>query len=110
MRVRILSAVLIVVAAFPLAAIAQQPSPGSAPLQSTVKQKRDIVLPRPPMETVEQDAKQAEEKLLEDQKMKGLVEQSQPPTKRRPDLDYSVTNGIQGQSVDRALRSQGKLP
>ena len=107
MRPSILSTALIAIVAFPLVAGAQNAaSPGlQGDLRQEMKRKEFIVLPKPSTDTVTQDAERAADELAAKQRTDELMRPSTQPPRSRPELDQSVVNGIQGQQVDRALRS-----
>lgn len=103
MRVRIASAALLAVLALPLASTAQDASPGGdTQLQMEMKRKRAIVHPTPPRAIVEQDIESSEAVLQ--QRRDRIIREVTRPEPRRPDLDYSVTSGIQARNLQRVRR------
>lgn len=109
MTIRLVSILVLALAALPPLAAAQE-RPGAEPptspsnLQLEVTRKRFVVLPRPPEETVAQDAETARQELLAEERRDALIRSSRERPLSRPELDYSVTSGIQSQRVLRALR------
>jgi hypothetical protein len=113
---RVLLGVMIALLMLPTAAPAQSPtSPAddlraspdlkqSQDLRQELKQKRYVVLPKPSPETVARDTEQALEELTAPDRAERLIRESRPQPPSRPDLDYSVVNGIQADGAMRALR------
>lgn len=96
---------LVVVAAVlaPDAVMAQAASATETQLQIDRRQRRTIVRPTPPAETVERDVEAATE-VEQRRRQDDTVRELQRPLPRRPDLDYDVKSGIQSQRLNDALR------
>ncbi len=73
-------------------------------VQLQQKRMRYVVLPRPPMERVIEDTDTARQEVTATERQDKLIRQSREPAILRPDLDYSVTSGIQSQNILKALR------
>ena len=107
MQSRILSIALVAIASIvvvPLAGFAQS-GVVQGDVRQEIKRKRFLVLPTPPPETVRQDAARVTEELEAKQRHEALMQPSVTPPRSRPELDHGIVNEIQGQQVDRALRS-----
>lgn len=96
---------LVVVAAVlaPDAVMAQAASATETQLQIDRRQRRTIVRPTPPAETVERDVEAATE-VEQRRRQDDTVRELQRSLPRRPDLDYDVKSGIQSQRLNDALR------
>jgi hypothetical protein len=93
-----------VLAGFWLApAWAQDSGTSSGSLQIEAERKRTIVHPRPPLAPAIEDAERAAAELERQRRERELTRQLMRPQPRRPDLDYDVRSGIQGQNLQRAL-------
>jgi hypothetical protein len=116
MMIRALSVVVVVLVTVPSLAFAQSqhpaqlrvqaPSPGSgtdAEVRQEIRRKRYVVLPRPPVEAVVEDTERAREQLAQASRRDALIRESRERPLSRPELDYSVTSGIQSERVRRAL-------
>lgn len=96
MKLRVLSAALVLVFALPLAAIAQDASvPRESRLQMEVKRKRAVVHPTPSPEAVAQDVETA----LAAERTDAIIREVMRRESRRPDLDYDVTSAIQARNL-----------
>ncbi|MGH7310673.1 MAG: hypothetical protein ACREK6_18480 [Candidatus Rokuibacteriota bacterium] len=83
-------------------ATGQQAASPVTSLESEVKRKRFVVLPRPSPETVDQDVAAVMAELQAAERREELVRQViRPP--RRPDLDDTVSGGIQSRNLGQAL-------
>jgi hypothetical protein len=100
---------LVVVAALfaPDSVLAQAGSSTETQLQMERRQRRAIVRPSPPAETVERDveaaAAEVEQRVEQRRRQDDAVRELRRPP-RRPDLDYDVKSGIQSQRLNDALR------
>jgi hypothetical protein len=84
---------------------AQEASPTETQLQlQREQQRRVIVRPAPPAQTVERDVQEAATEAAQRQRQQEFVSDLRRPLPRRPDLDYDVKNGIQSQRLNDALR------
>jgi hypothetical protein len=83
---------------------AQAASPTETQLQIERQQRRLIVRPSPPAETIERDVQDAAAEAEQRQRQQVIVRDLQRPLPRRPDLDYDIKNGIQSQRLNDALR------
>jgi hypothetical protein len=83
---------------------AQAASPTETQLQIERQQRRLIVRPSPPAETIERDVQEAAAEVEQRQRQQEIVRDLQRPLTRRPDLDYDIKNGIQSQRLNDALR------
>jgi hypothetical protein len=83
---------------------AQAASPTETQLQIERQQRRLIVRPSPPAETIERDVQDAAAEAEQRQGQQVIVRDLQRPLPRRPDLDYDIKNGIQSQRLNDALR------
>jgi hypothetical protein len=100
----VLIATLVVLAPVPV--LAQGASPNTdTQLEMKTRQRRTVVRPATPPETVEQDAEAATAQ-LERQREVGNARALTRPGSRRPDLDYDVKSGIQSQRLNDALRAR----
>jgi hypothetical protein len=86
----------------PATTTAQSAAPGD--LQLEMQRKRHVVLPRPSPEAVEADTEDARSAVTTQERQGQLIEQSRRRPLARPELDHSVTNGIQAGRIGRALR------
>ena len=88
-----------------LPALAQS-APGSkdTDLEQRIRQKKTVVQPKPSPDTVTRDANQAVDELAARQRRDETLRELNRPTVRRPDLDESVTGGIQTRNLQRSLR------
>jgi hypothetical protein len=100
MIARIASAALATLLALPLAASAQNASgPDDVRLQMEMKRKRAIVHPTPSPEAVERDVAEA----VRAERRERIIRELTRREPGRPDLEYSVTTGIQARNL-RELR------
>jgi hypothetical protein len=84
------------------AAVQESASPPTR-LETELKRTRLVILSRPDLATVESDMTAAAAELeATTRRREELVKQVIQPA-RRPDLDETVTSGLQGRNVDRAL-------
>ena len=88
----------------PHVAMAQAASPTETQLQIERRQRRAIVRPTPPAETVERDVQAAAAEVQQRQRQDAAVRELRRPL--RPDLDYDVKSGIQSQRLNDVLRSR----
>ncbi len=102
MRSRVLASIFVAVFALPLLAAGQERSP--ADLEQQMKRMRPVVLPRPSTDTLNRDVDRATEEVTEPGRTDRMIREGRERPLSRPELDYSITNGIQSQNVDRALR------
>jgi hypothetical protein len=72
-------------------------------LEQRVRQKKTVVQPRPSPDTLTRDANRAIEELAATRRRDETLRELSRPTVRRPDLDTSVTGGIQTRNLQRAL-------
>jgi len=99
MRAVVVVSVIIVFAGCATAQDSASPVTG---LETEFKQKRFVVLPRPTPEAVEKDVAAVKTELEAAERREELIDQViRPP--RRPDLDETVSSGIQGRNLGRAL-------
>ena len=97
----------VLITALPLAAAAQAPAPSPNDLQLQKKGKRAVALPKPSPEQVRSDADRAVDEYAGARNTGPVVNQTSPVRPpARPDLGYDVTNGIQGQRLNDALRNR----
>ena len=95
------------IAALPVAAAAQSPTPSTGDLQIQSKQRRSIVLPKPTQEQIRQDADTAVSEYAATRNTGKVVRETSPTRPAaRPDLDYDVRSGIQSQRLNDALKSR----
>ena len=95
------------VAALPLAAAAQSSSPSTSDLELQRKQRRSVVLPTPNPDQVRADADRAVSDYAATRGPDRVVRETAPVRpSARPDLDYDVKSGIQGQRLNDALRDR----
>ena len=97
------SALIIVIAAtafLPDVVLGQAASPAETDLQMERRQRRVIVRPSPPAETVERDAQAAEAEIERHQRQAETIRELRRPSPRRPDLDYDVKSGIQSRRLN----------
>jgi hypothetical protein len=105
-RLRI-ALVLTVLALVPWPAAAQEASPNTdTQLEMRTRQRRTVVRPVTPPETVEQDAEAARAEVEHQRHERESARAVTRPGPRRPDLDYDVKSGIQSQRLNDALRSR----
>jgi hypothetical protein len=84
---------------------AQVASPSETQLEmQREQQRRLIVRPTPPAETIERDVQAAAADAQQRERQQEIVRDLRRPLPRRPDLDYDVNNGIQSQRLNDALR------
>ena len=83
---------------------AQAANPTETQLEMERRQRRAIVRPTTPAETIERDAQAAAVEAEERQRRHEIVRDLRRPLPRRPDLDYDVKSGIQSQRLNDALR------
>ena len=88
----------------PEAVMGQAASPTDTQLQMERRQRRVIVRPSPPAETVESDVQDAAAQVEQRRRQDETVRELRRPLPRRPDLDYDVKSGIQSQRLNDALR------
>ena len=97
-------ALVLALLTLPVAAAAQS-STGSDDLQLEKKGRRAIVLPKQSPEQVQADANRAIDDFAASKNTGPLVDQTSPVRPpARPDLDYDVKSGIQGQRLNDAIR------
>jgi hypothetical protein len=96
-----LGLVLLAIAS-PLAASAQAPVT-SGDLQIERKQRRSVVLPKPSADQVRADADRAVDDYAGRSPSAVVRETSPVRPPSRPDLGYDVTNGIQGERINKEL-------
>jgi hypothetical protein len=97
-------ALIIAVALVPGSVMAQPASPSETQLQMERRQRRSIVRPRPPDETVARDADTAAVEAARRERERETIRELRRPPSRRPDLDSDVKGGIQSQRLKDALR------
>ena len=99
--------VVTVLALEPLTVLAQEASPNTdTQLEMKTRQRRTVVRPDTPPETVEKDAEAATAQVEHQRQARESARAATRPGPRRPDLDYDVKNGIQSQRLNDALRSR----
>jgi|SRR5690348_5764204 hypothetical protein len=98
----VLAAVVTFVLVMPTLARAQSAAVDT-PLQLEAKRKRLIVRPEPPVAAAVRDAERAATNAADAE----LTRKTNDPVRRTPQLDYDVTNAIQGRSVSRGVVSRG---
>jgi hypothetical protein len=105
MRHRLALAVASVAAllALPEVSLAQSASPDTE-LRQEVVRKRMIVRPTPSPKAATEDAAQAAEEIRAAERREEIVREAAQPRRRRPDLDYDVSSGIQTRNLQRFLR------
>jgi hypothetical protein len=94
----VLSVVVLVVGC---AAVQESASPPTR-LDTELKRKRLVILPRPEPSVVERDTAAALAELEAVTRREEIVKQVIAPA-ARPDLDDDVTSGLQGRNLQRAL-------
>ena len=100
-------ALVVLTTALPLAAAAQAPAPAPNDLQLERKGKRAVVLPKQSPEQMRSDADRAVDEIVGARNMGALMDQTSPVRPpARPDLGYDVSNGIQSQRLNDALRNR----
>ncbi len=100
MRARIVVVSLIMLLAG--CAMGQQAASPVTSLESKIKHKRFVVLPRPTPEAVDQDIAAVMAELQAAERREELVRQvTRPPL--RPDLDDTVSGSIQSRNLGQAL-------
>ena len=103
MKAYVASAALVALLTFPWAASGQDAAVADdARLQMEMKRQRAVVHPKPRPEVVEQDIERSE--AVRAERRDRLVRELTRPQPRRPDLDYSVTSGIQARNLQRHRR------
>ena len=104
MKSTIALALALLTTMLPVAAAAQSAA-GSNDLQLEKKGKRAIVLPKQSPDQVRSDANQAVDDFAASKNTGPLVNQTSPVRpSTRPDLDYDVKSGVQGQRLNDAIR------
>jgi hypothetical protein len=103
------SALIAIVVVPPCSAAAQETTvaPLAMPgpdVEQRLKQKRDVVLPKPSDETVARDMDQATRELSEPERTDRLIGQGGQRAVSRPEMDSAVVNGIQAENAARALK------
>src|SRR5688500_4826179 len=78
--------------------MAQAASPTETQPRIERRQRRAIVRPTPPAETVERDVEAAAAEVEQRQRQDATVRELRRPP--RPDLDYDVKSGIQSQRLN----------
>lgn len=103
---KILALLLALAAALltPHTARAQAASPTDTQLQIDRQQRRVIVRPSPPAETIERDVQEAAVEAEQHRRQEQIARDLRRPLPRRPDLDYDIKSGIQSQRLNDALR------
>ena len=114
---RMVSVVVLALVSVPSSALAQArpsapPSVIEAPpaastetgMRQELRHKRFVVLPRPPMETIVEDSERVREALTAPERRDELIRESRERPLSRPELDSSITSGIQARRVLRALQ------
>ncbi len=106
MKLPVLAAALLVLAPVLVAPVAAQEAspPGDTRLQMETRRKRVVVRPPIPVEQAARDAEQVKAEVETRARREALIRELTEPRPRRPSLDYDVTSGIQGQSLQRARR------
>jgi len=103
MKAYVASTALIALLTFPLAASGQDAAVADdTQLQMELKRQRAIVHPKPRLEVLEQDIERSE--AVRAERRDRIVRELTRPQARRPDLDYSVTSGIQARNLQRLRR------
>jgi hypothetical protein len=117
MTIRVCSSVVIVLLTLSSVALAQTPAPAPSPaveapavsppaqtgVQVEQKRTRYVVLPRPSVETAIKDSEAAAEHVGQSSRRDEIIRESRERPILRPDLDYTIANGIQSRNVLRAL-------
>lgn len=104
MKVRALATAVLALLV-PVPVLAQAASPGTETrLEMERRQRRPVVRPTPPAESVERDASSAAEDVEQRRRREETVRGVTRPAPRRPDLDHDVKSGIQSQRLNDALR------
>ena len=101
MKTWVFSLALLVV--MPLAAAAQTATPSDGDLQIERKQRRSIVLPKPPPDQVRADADRALNDYVGRSTGSVVNETSPVRPSPRPDLDSDIKRGIQSDRMNREL-------
>lgn len=103
MNVRVALAALVALLTLPLSAAGQDAAVADdTRLQMEMKRQRAIVHPKPRPEVVEQDIERSE--AVRAERRDRIVRELTRREPRRPDLDYSVTSGIQARNLQRLRR------
>jgi hypothetical protein len=91
----------------PAAAAAESASPldrdEPTRLQTEMKHRRFVVLPRPDPQAAARGIEQATAEVESRPRPEHRLREAIEPPSRRPDLDPAVTRGIQGRNLQRAL-------
>ena len=93
----------VVATASPLLAAAQTPAPNAGDLQIERRQRKSVVLPKPSPDQVRADADRAIDEFSGRSPGAAVRETSPIRPSSRPDLDYDVKSGIQGDRINKEL-------
>ena len=97
---------LVLLLLVPASVLAQAASPKpDGKVEMSTQQRRIVVRPGTPADTVEHDAEAAAAEVQE-QRSHARARALTRPAPRRPDLDYDVKSGIQSQRLNDALRAR----
>lgn len=106
MKSTIALALALLTTTLPITAAAQSAA-GSGDLQLEKKGKRAVVLPKQSPEKVRSEADRAIDEFAASKNTGPLVDQTSPvKPSARPDLNYDVKSGIQGQRLNDATRNR----
>jgi hypothetical protein len=84
---------------------AERGTPPTTELQAEVTRQRHVVLPRPDPASVSTDVAEATAAIPEwSRQEEGPFQEARRPLPRRPDLDPTVSGGVQSRNLQRALR------
>jgi hypothetical protein len=107
MRSMLALGITVLAVGVPLVAAAQSQPPGTSDLELQRKQRRAVVLPKPSADEIRSEADRAiSEYAATVSPGKAVRETSPVRPSARPDLDYDVKSGIQGQRLNDALRGR----
>jgi len=87
------------VALLPNMGAAQSPISQGTEMEQQMKQRRYVVQPKPDPQAVTEDIARATEAMTAQQRFDRAVRDSLSPFRRRPDLDYDVSSGIQSRNL-----------
>jgi hypothetical protein len=97
-------ALLVLVLLAPAGVSAQAPSPNDTQFQMERQQRRLIVRPGVPADTIERDVDAANAEAQKRERQEQIARDLRAPISRRPDLDDDVKSGIQSQRLNGSLR------
>lgn len=102
MKSKIVVSVAVLVTVLPLAAAAQAP-PATGDLQIERKQRKAVVLPKPTAEQARSDADRAVDEIIGRDPHRVMDQTSPVRSPTRPDMNYDVKSGIQGDRLNKEM-------